>query len=84
VCYLFDKVQVTSESNNEVVYTLRIKGNSFSPKVFVEGKYTIKIGVPQTERVIGHAIDAGANYHSLCITGLMLKKSKNIMLPIPK
>ena len=37
-------VQVIDESNDEVVYTLRIPGTSFSPKVFSDGVYTIKIG----------------------------------------
>lgn len=36
-------VQVFDESQNEIVYTLRINGQQFSPKVFHEGKYTIKI-----------------------------------------
>lgn len=36
-------VQVISETNNEVVYTLRIKGTTFRPKVFEEGTYTIII-----------------------------------------
>ena len=37
-------VQIINETNNEVVYTLRINGNSFKPKVFEIGSYTIKIG----------------------------------------
>ena len=37
-------VQVVRESDGEVVYTLRIKGNNFRPKVFEQGSYTIKIG----------------------------------------
>ncbi|MCF7974046.1 MAG: hypothetical protein K9N55_09550 [Phycisphaerae bacterium] len=37
-------VQIVDESNNDVVYTLRILGQSFSPKVFHEGTYTIKVG----------------------------------------
>ncbi|MCK5000964.1 MAG: alkaline phosphatase D family protein [Anaerohalosphaera sp.] len=37
-------VQIIDESNGEIVYTLRIKGNTFKPKVFREGKYTIKVG----------------------------------------
>lgn len=37
-------VQVIDESTNEVVYTLRIKGNTFTPKVFKKGTYTIKTG----------------------------------------
>lgn len=37
-------VQIVDESNNEIVYTLRIKGDRFRPKVFKEGIYTIKVG----------------------------------------
>ena len=37
-------IQVINEKNDEVVYTLRIKGNMFRPKVFEEGSYTIRIG----------------------------------------
>ena len=37
-------VQVIDESNNEIVYTLRINGTSYRPKVFNDGIYTIKVG----------------------------------------
>ncbi len=37
-------VQVVDESNGEVVYTLRIQGNSYRPRVFQKGKYTIHVG----------------------------------------
>jgi len=37
-------VQVVDEAGGEVVYTLRIKGNEFRPKVFSEGTYTIRVG----------------------------------------
>lgn len=37
-------VQVIDQSNGEVVYTLRISGGTFRPKVFKEGVYTIKVG----------------------------------------
>lgn len=37
-------VQIIDEADGSVVYTLRIKGNSFRPKVFREGTYTIKVG----------------------------------------
>lgn len=38
------RVQVINENTSEVVYTLRIKGNSFTPKVFDEGTYTVIVG----------------------------------------
>lgn len=37
-------VQVIDEQNGEVVYTIRIKGTRFRPKVFREGTYTLKVG----------------------------------------
>ena len=39
-------IQVIDETNKEIVYTLRINGNTFQPKVFREGKYTIKVSDP--------------------------------------
>ena len=39
------------ELDAEVVYTLRIRGDRFRPKVFREGKYTIRIGRPEEDRL---------------------------------
>lgn len=39
-------VQIIEESTGETIYTLRIKGNKYQPKVFKQGKYTIKAGDP--------------------------------------
>jgi phosphodiesterase/alkaline phosphatase D-like protein len=44
-------VQVIDEESSEVVYTLRIKGTSFQPKVFKAGTYTVRIGEPGTEKM---------------------------------
>ncbi len=44
-------VQVIDESNSEIVYTLRIKGTSFRPKVFKAGSYTVKVGEPGTKNM---------------------------------
>ena len=44
-------IQVVDEENNEIVYTLRVRGQSFSPKVFKEGSYTIVVGEPGTEQL---------------------------------
>ncbi len=43
-------VQVIDESDGQIVYTLRIKGREFRPKVFRKGKYTVKVG-DQDERM---------------------------------
>ena len=42
-------VQVVDEADGQVVYTLRIRGNSFRPKVFREGTYTVRVGEPDTD-----------------------------------
>ncbi len=43
-------IQVIDEDNGEIVYTLRIKGHTFRPKVFKAGTYSVKVGKPETER----------------------------------
>lgn len=42
-------VQVIDETDNNIVYTLRIQGNRFLPKVFKTGKYTIKVSDPDNK-----------------------------------
>ncbi len=37
-------IQVVDEQDNEIVYTLRIQGCEFRPKVFHAGSYTIRVG----------------------------------------
>jgi len=43
-------IQITNEENDEIIYTLRIKGQSYRPKVFIHGKYTVKVGEPGTNK----------------------------------
>ena len=45
-------VQVINEADDEIVYTLRIKGRSFRPKVFQVGTYTLKVGEGSRQKVI--------------------------------
>jgi hypothetical protein len=45
-------VQVIDEADGEVVYTLRISGASFRPKVFRDGKYTVKVGEGDRQKVL--------------------------------
>jgi alkaline phosphatase D len=42
-------VQVISETGGGVVYTLRVQGKEFTPWVFEEGAYTVRVGEPGTE-----------------------------------
>lgn len=43
-------IQVVNERSGEVEYTLRIKGNSFQPKVFDDASYTVKVSDPDLEK----------------------------------
>jgi len=45
-------VQVIDESDGQIVYTLRIKGSTFRPKVFKDGTYTIKVGPQDHPKVL--------------------------------
>jgi alkaline phosphatase D len=42
-------VQVIDEADGELVYALRIRGDSFRPKVFKPGRYAIRVGAPETD-----------------------------------
>lgn len=42
-------VQVIDESDQEIVYTLRIIADSFRPPVFRKGSYSVRVGEPGTE-----------------------------------
>ena len=44
-------VQVIDESNDEIIYTLRINGTSYRPKVFKKGRYTVKVGQLDTGKM---------------------------------
>ena len=39
-------VQVIHESTNEIIYTLRINGQQYDPKVFKDGKYIVVVSDP--------------------------------------
>jgi hypothetical protein len=45
-------VQVVDEAAGEVVYTLRIRGTTFRPKVFREGTYTIHVGEGERRKTL--------------------------------
>ena len=62
-------VQVIDESNGEIVYTLRIKGTSFRPGVFKNGRYTLKIGEPNTSeyKILEHIQAYPENVHKTVI-----------------
>ena len=43
-------VQVINEETEEIVYTLRIKGDRFIPKIFEDGTYTIIVSEPDENK----------------------------------
>ncbi len=43
-------VEITNEQTNELEYSLRIRGNKFVPKVFSNGRYTVRVGYPETNK----------------------------------
>ncbi len=47
-------VQVLQEPSGELLYSLRIQGTRFRPKVFALGKYTIKVGEKDSYMVKEH------------------------------
>ena len=47
-------VQVINEETKDVVYTIRIKGNAWRPKVFSKSLHTIKIGEGDDVKVFKH------------------------------
>jgi hypothetical protein len=42
-------VQVSEEPSGEILYTIRIEGDRFTPMVFAPGTYTLSVGEPGTE-----------------------------------
>ena len=45
-------VQVVGESDGEVLYTIRIRGDRFTPRVFASGRYTVRVVRPDTEALL--------------------------------
>lgn len=44
-------IEIINERTNQTVYSIRIKGNTFTPKVFETGKYTVSVGQPETDQL---------------------------------
>jgi len=65
-------VQVIHEASNEIIYTLRINGIQYNPKVFKEGTYTVVVSDPDSnvEKVL----------KGLTPTKTMGEESLNILL----
>lgn len=44
-------VQIVSDATGEILYTIRTPADRFQPPVFANGKYTMKVGRDQPERI---------------------------------
>jgi hypothetical protein len=44
-------VQVFEEVSGELVYALRLNAQTFQPHVYAPGRYTVKVGEPETGRM---------------------------------
>jgi hypothetical protein len=45
-------VQVIAESTGEILYTVRSQTESFKPRVYAPGKYTVKAGKDKADTVV--------------------------------
>jgi hypothetical protein len=54
-------VQIVDEANGEIVYTVRMAGQSWRPPVFAPGTYTVKVSDPERRKeTVVHGVTAGA------------------------
>ncbi|MDF1850154.1 MAG: hypothetical protein P1U85_04915 [Verrucomicrobiales bacterium] len=51
-------VQVIHDESGEILYTIRVKGDSFQPAVYAGGTYTVKTGADKPETVVLDKIEA--------------------------
>jgi hypothetical protein len=52
-------VQVIAETTGEIRYTVRTQGDTFTPRVYAPGKYTIKAGKDKPDTVVAKGVEAG-------------------------
>jgi hypothetical protein len=51
-------VQVIEEKSGEILYTIRIQGTRFQPRVYAPGRYTVKLGHDRPDRVSITGVEA--------------------------
>jgi hypothetical protein len=51
-------VQVIEEATGDLVYTIRVSGNRFQPRVYSSGKYTVKVGRDKPDGLTVAGLDA--------------------------
>ena len=53
-------VQVINEKTKEILYTVRLKGKNFQPKVYENGNYSVKFGPDQPSKFALHNVPSSA------------------------
>lgn len=51
-------VQVISDADDEILYTVRIQGDTFQPAVYAAGSYTVKVGADKPEKAVLEGVEA--------------------------
>ncbi len=57
-------VKITDDDTHRVVYTLRINGTSFQPKVFVDGRFTVELSVEGKKTLVAKGVASNRNENS--------------------
>jgi hypothetical protein len=52
-------VQVIAEATGKILYTVRAQTESFTPRVYAPGKYTVKAGKDKPDTVVAKGVLAG-------------------------
>jgi hypothetical protein len=52
-------VQVIAEATGEILYTVRAAGDTFTPRVYAPGKYTVKAGKDKPDTVVAQGVEVG-------------------------
>jgi hypothetical protein len=52
-------VQVIAEATGEILYTVRAVGDTFTPRVYAPGKYTVKAGKDRPDAVVAQGVVVG-------------------------
>jgi hypothetical protein len=52
-------VQVIAETTGEILYTVRAVRDTFTPRVYAPGKYTVKAGKDRPDTVVAQGVEVG-------------------------